>query len=103
MHFIQAWCDIEPARQSKLRTRYQHIVGEALGILKQTFKTHREENADAVAPKKIRLDEQDILRLLCVLHFNGFSSGMYLHLCIVNHSCFPNSNKLSFRGNNTSD
>jgi hypothetical protein len=43
-------------------------------------------------PSKLQrtLDKSELLRLLCVLHFNGFGSGIYSHLAIVNHSCKPN-------------
>ena len=53
--------------------------------LKELALLIREEEA-----KKDRLDEEELLRLLCVVHFNCFSSGLYLHLAIINHSCRPN-------------
>jgi hypothetical protein len=36
-----------------------------------------------------------LLRLLVALQCNGFSSGLYLHLAIVNHACMPNCIKFT--------
>jgi hypothetical protein len=57
--------------------------------------------ADPVARARYRLDEQPLLdvvtllRLVMVVHCNGFASGLYLHLAIVNHSCRPNCIKFT--------
>lgn len=39
------------------------------------------------ASKRFRLDSRAVVRLLGVLQSNGFSSGIYLHSAMTNHSC----------------
>jgi len=41
--------------------------------------------------------ESTLLRAICALHFNGFVTGVYLHLAMVNHSCAPNCTKWGAR------
>lgn len=41
------------------------------------------------------LSEDEVVRLLLQFQCNGFKSGLYLQLCIFNHSCSPNAVKLS--------
>lgn len=36
---------------------------------------------------------RDLIRILLALRYNGFQSGVYLHLAMINHSCYPNSVK----------
>jgi hypothetical protein len=51
---------------------YQNLISEML-------ETTSEEN------KKI-LNKEKLLKLILSLRFNGFQSGIYLHLSIFNHS-----------------
>lgn len=39
------------------------------------------------------LDSRDMVRLLLALRYNGFESGIYLHLAMLNHDSYPNSVK----------
>ena len=39
---------------------------------------------------KMPIEETDIFRMLLVLRYNGFGSGLYLHFSIFNHHCDPN-------------
>lgn len=41
------------------------------------------------------LAARDIVRLLLALRYNGFESGVYLHLAMLNHDCYPNSVKFA--------
>jgi hypothetical protein len=41
------------------------------------------------------IDTNEILRVSLVLQHNGFSSGLYQLLCMINHSCEPNCVKFS--------
>lgn len=46
----------------------------------------------------LNLNEADTLyRVICALHFNGFTTGVYLHLAMVNHSCCGNCVKWGVR------
>lgn len=45
-------------------------------------------------PPLIEINESLLLRLICVIHFNSFPSGMLLHTSMVNHNCQPNAVKL---------
>jgi len=48
--------------------------------------------------KQSGLDNHDVFfRLVCALHFNGFATGVYLHLAMINHSCAPNCVKWGAR------
>ena len=42
------------------------------------------------AHHNVRIERDDILRLALALQHNGFSSGLYHKLTLVNHSCQPN-------------
>ena len=37
------------------------------------------------------LEFDEAFRLLLAIHFNAFSSGLYLHSAMINHSCAPNA------------
>ncbi|CAM9985814.1 unnamed protein product, partial [Phaeothamnion confervicola] len=41
-----------------------------------------------------------LLRLLCALRFNAFQGGLSMHMSMLNHSCIPNSVKLTIAGGN---
>lgn len=61
------------------------------------------ENAENFfANENIELDsssisKEEFLRLFLVLKHNGFSSGLYNSLCMINHSCDPNCIKFEPR------
>jgi hypothetical protein len=42
----------------------------------------------------MEIDLSLLLRLICVIHFNSFPSGILLHTSMVNHNCQPNAVKL---------
>ncbi|CAM9169941.1 unnamed protein product [Choristocarpus tenellus] len=57
---------------------------------------------DSLPPEvaaELRLDITSMLRLLCVFRSNGFSSGVYLHMAMTNHSCRPNAIKWRAKNN----
>jgi hypothetical protein len=41
------------------------------------------------------MDINEIVRIFLVLQHNGFESGFYKYLCLINHSCDPNCIKFS--------
>ena len=43
------------------------------------------------------LTSYDMMRLLLVCRYNGFESGIYLHLAMINHDCYPNCVKFAPR------
>lgn len=43
------------------------------------------------------ISEEEIVRIFLTLRHNGFSSGLYLSLCMINHSCLPNAIKFEPR------
>jgi hypothetical protein len=48
--------------------------------------------------KELGLTNPEILlRTLCTLHFNGFVTGVYIYLAMINHSCVPNCVKWGAR------
>jgi hypothetical protein len=61
---------------------------EALPSLVDLAKVKRFANRDGTT-----LTVRDIVRLLLALRYNGFESGVYLHLAMINHNCYPNSVK----------
>ena len=75
--------DVEPERLKRLREAYAPLL--------------REMNALPLG-KALSLNvESVLLRALCALHFNGFVTGVYLHLAMINHSCVPNCVKWGAR------
>lgn len=42
-------------------------------------------------------ERDEVMRLYLVLQHNGFQSGLYWHLCMINHSCSPNCIKFEPR------
>eukprot|EP01135_Chromosphaera_perkinsii_P004726 Nk52_evm37s294 gene=Nk52_evmTU37s294 len=77
----------------------EHVPPEHVDALK---KKHKGIISDflrrfAVLCDKKLLSEDVIVRLLFALQYNGFSSGIYLHLAIFNHSCAPNCIKLALQ------
>lgn len=78
----QSVADIDPSHREYLRERCKR--------LKPSLSTAR-----AVA---LGMDNEDtLIRVICALHFNGFVTGVYLHLAMVNHSCAPNCVKWGAR------
>ncbi|KAI2511466.1 SET domain-containing protein [Fragilaria crotonensis] len=61
---------------------------EALPTLVDLAKVKKLVNRDGST-----LTVRDIVRLLLALRYNGFESGVYLHLAMLNHNCYPNSVK----------
>ncbi|KAH9260057.1 hypothetical protein BASA81_001829 [Batrachochytrium salamandrivorans] len=79
----QSLDDISPSRLADLKRDYAGLLGEM-----QTLPS-------AVA---LGLDQEPVLlRHLAALHFNGFTTGVYLYLAMVNHSCAPNCIKWGAR------
>jgi SET domain len=63
-------------------------LGDGLPALIDLAKVKRLSNRDGTA-----LDARDMVRLLLALRYNGFESGVYLHLAMLNHDSYPNSVK----------
>ena len=61
---------------------------EAVPTLVDLAKVKHLTNRDGTA-----LNVRDMFRLLLALRYNGFESGVYLHLAMLNHNCYPNSVK----------
>ena len=54
-----------------------------------------EDDVAALAPLQLDDREREVLRLLMCMRYNCFSSGLFLHLSIFNHSSRPNCIKFS--------
>jgi hypothetical protein len=63
-------------------------LGEQLTVLVETAKMKILVNRNGST-----MEARDMVRLLLCLRYNGFESGIYLHLAMLNHSCYPNSVK----------
>jgi hypothetical protein len=72
------------------RERYEGLRSDYEPFLEELKKNDR-------AVKLGLTEEATLLRVLCALHFNGFSTGVYLHLAMANHSCAANSVKWGAR------
>jgi hypothetical protein len=78
------------------------LATESPGVKAETLEQHKEEIEQLLIrcqqnPELAELNatQEVILRLLLVCRFNCFRSGLYLHLSIFNHSCFPNAIKFN--------
>ena len=68
---------------SDMNSNASHVQ-QVEGLVKYA-KEHNISNSDG-SP----LDDRDINRLLLVLRYNGFDSGLYLHFSMFNHGEDPN-------------
>jgi hypothetical protein len=75
--------EIDPDNLLSLKKMYQWLFKQVCAS--ETAKAVGLDNAD------------EFIRLVCSLHFNGFATGIYLHLAMINHSCAPNSVKWGAR------
>eukprot|EP01038_Epipyxis_sp_PR26KG_P004928 gene4928-6896_t len=50
--------------------------------------------------ESVILSKDEIIRIFLVLQHNGFTSGLYEYLSLVNHSCIPNCIKFSPKNKN---
>ncbi|KAG5183735.1 hypothetical protein JKP88DRAFT_316135 [Tribonema minus] len=80
---------VSPDKLRQLRARHDAVIAAA---------------AETDTARALGLRADDVLRLLCALHWNGwrsrcccvrvaarrFETGMYLHHAMLNHSCRPN-------------
>jgi hypothetical protein len=69
--------DAEPEEINKIQSFWNTPTSESEGNSKQ------------IAPSK------ELIRVALVLQHNGFTSGLYKYLSLVNHSCLPNCIKFS--------
>ncbi|CAM9383697.1 unnamed protein product [Discosporangium mesarthrocarpum] len=73
--------DVSPVRKESLVSNYMEAV---------------EDMISQVSPdvaKDLNLSTMELLRILCAFQSNAFSSGVYLHVAMTNHSCRPNAVK----------
>ncbi len=80
--------DVDPTHLQNLRDKYLSVI--------RRVRAHPScISLEGSAELSWVATDNGILRLLCCLNFNGFESGVYLHLAIINHSCRPNCIKLA--------
>ncbi|KNC82544.1 hypothetical protein SARC_05171 [Sphaeroforma arctica JP610] len=97
-------CDVAPEVLAEFRASNGELLA---GIQKMVRNTYEDQGVplpncvrnlidDEYQSNEEGLNGTDALtRMLLALQFNGFASGLYLHLSIVNHSCNPNCVKTS--------
>ena len=56
-----------------------------------------EDGLPAAHPDEVGDPDFFLIRALCALHFNGFVTGVYVNLAMINHSCVPNCVKWGAR------
>ena len=81
--------DIDESRYAKLQTDVQP--------LKELLRSYCPLAKDLGLVDNPDNDDYPLIRLVCALHFNGFVTGAYVHLAMINHSCVPNSVKWGAR------
>eukprot|EP01134_Creolimax_fragrantissima_P001843 CFRG1843T1 len=101
--------DVDPMVLLQFRTINSELVDELKNSVRRKYENSKLEipecvqrlissgsvRSNADTPNKHPSGDDALLRLLLALQFNGFASGLYLHLSIFNHSCLPNCTKLS--------
>ena len=75
--------EITPSHMHFLRTVYEEAIQAFL------------DNAEESRKEAIGLTMDVLLRVVCLIHFNSFPSGISLHIAMVNHSCAPNAVKIA--------
>lgn len=86
-----------PYDLAQARAELKEEISEAYGFLQGKDNILKQVLSQLSQTQSISLSNEEIVRVFLTLRHNGFSSGLYLSLCMINHSCLPNSIKFEPR------
>lgn len=77
-------------------------ISDMVKLMEMQFKGSKEIEATLTEAKHygIQVDEVDVYRILLVMRYNGFGSGLYLHFSMFNHDLDANCIKFQPDGSN---
>eukprot|EP00934_Nitzschia_sp_Nitz4_P002928 Nitzschia sp. Nitz4//scaffold122_size67431//46036//47592//NITZ4_006090-RA/size67431-processed-gene-0.45-mRNA-1//-1//CDS//3329534418//2918//frame0 len=91
--------------QNNLEGENEEQIVSMMNVLRGSTETVEVEKLVDLAKSKgvtskdgTELQSTDILRLLLAIRYNGIESGIYRHVAMLNHDCYPNCTKFRPEG-----
>lgn len=85
-----------PSHRLTAHLHPRHVGDVPVEEFRQVEEKYRELSPALKAELSV-VERDEVLRLYLVMQHNGFQSGLYWHLCMINHSCSPNCIKFEPR------
>jgi hypothetical protein len=94
---IQQIVEHAPSHELSQHLHPRNITDVPIEEVRQVEEKFRDIAPSLMTRLIVPVERDELLRLYLVLQHNGFQSGLYRHLCMINHSCVPNCIKFEPR------